>query len=147
MPGLNESEAWRTNWPKATFIDYMLLVLSGICGIAIGWTAINAQQYVTATTMLVITNLNKISWSPSESSSWAILTPPSPCSAFQWRSAVASGMPSRAERCQPTGGQGARGGLAAATTGEAPGASKAKQADVAHRRDVCMLSCSWNRLS
>jgi solute carrier family 35 protein len=60
VPGLNEAEAWRTNWPKATVIDYMLLVVSGICGIAIGWTAINAQQYVTATTMLVITNLNKI---------------------------------------------------------------------------------------
>ena len=58
VPGLNESEVWRTNWPKATFIDYA--PLSGICGIAIGWTAINAQQYVTATTMLVITNLNKI---------------------------------------------------------------------------------------
>lgn len=60
VPGLNETEAWRTEWPKAKFIDYALLVVSGICGIAIGWTAINAQQYVTATTMLVITNLNKI---------------------------------------------------------------------------------------
>ena len=60
VPGLNETEAWRTDWPKATLVDYVLLVVSGVCGIAIGWTAINAQQYVTATTMLVITNLNKI---------------------------------------------------------------------------------------
>ena len=29
-------------------------------GIAIGWTGINVQQYVTATTFLILTNLNKI---------------------------------------------------------------------------------------
>jgi drug/metabolite transporter (DMT)-like permease len=40
--------------------DYVMLFLSCVCGVAIGWTAINAQQYVTATTMLVVTNMNKI---------------------------------------------------------------------------------------
>lgn len=60
VPGLNETHAWKNDWPKAKFIDWTLLMVSGVCGIAIGWTAINAQQYVTATTMLVITNLNKI---------------------------------------------------------------------------------------
>ena len=39
---------------------YALLGISGFCGVAIGWTSINAQQYVTATTMLLITNLNKV---------------------------------------------------------------------------------------
>ena len=63
VPGLNggvsEPTQWRERWPKARVADYSLLLLSGICGMAIGWTAINAQQYVTATTMLLITNLNK----------------------------------------------------------------------------------------
>jgi len=40
--------------------DYFMLFLSCVCGVAIGYTAINAQQYVTATTMLVVTNMNKI---------------------------------------------------------------------------------------
>jgi len=40
--------------------DYFMLSLSCVCGVAIGYTAINAQQYVTATTMLVVTNMNKI---------------------------------------------------------------------------------------
>ena len=31
-----------------------------VVGVAIGWSAINAQFYVSATTMLVITNLNKV---------------------------------------------------------------------------------------
>ena len=60
IPPLNESRQWHEVWPKARLVDYLLLLLSGICGVAIGWTAINAQQYVTATTMLVITNLNKV---------------------------------------------------------------------------------------
>ena len=40
--------------------SYFELLISGIAGMAIGYTAINAQQYVSATTMLVITNLNKV---------------------------------------------------------------------------------------
>jgi len=42
------------------WFDYVLLFISGVCGVAIGWTSMNAQQYVTATTMLLITNLNKV---------------------------------------------------------------------------------------
>jgi len=38
----------------------LLLLLSCIAGIAIGWSAINAQSYVSASTMLVLTNLNKV---------------------------------------------------------------------------------------
>jgi drug/metabolite transporter (DMT)-like permease len=53
---------YKTLW--ATFFDkraedYAILIFSCIAGMAIGWTAINAQAYVSATTMLVITNLNK----------------------------------------------------------------------------------------
>jgi len=52
---------WGTSGPHARAAgDWVLLVLSGVTGLAIGWTAINAQQYVTATTMLLITNLNKV---------------------------------------------------------------------------------------
>jgi len=40
--------------------DYLLLLLSCIVGVAIGWSAINAQSYVSASTMLVLTNLNKV---------------------------------------------------------------------------------------
>jgi len=52
---------WGTEGKDAsTGIHYFLLFVSGICGVAIGWTSMNAQQYVTATTMLLITNLNKV---------------------------------------------------------------------------------------
>ena len=61
VPGLNQEPVeWRERWSSAGFFDYILLLLSGVCGIAIGWTGINVQQYVTATTFLMITNLNKI---------------------------------------------------------------------------------------
>jgi len=52
---------WGTEGKDASeWYHYVLLVISGICGVAIGWTSMNAQQYVTATTMLLITNLNKV---------------------------------------------------------------------------------------
>ena len=52
---------WGTQGKDASkAAHYILLIISGICGVAIGWTAMNAQQYVTATTMLLITNLNKV---------------------------------------------------------------------------------------
>ena len=61
VPGLDqEPAAYTESWSRAGVADYLMLFLSGICGVAIGWTAINAQKYVTATTMLLITNLNKI---------------------------------------------------------------------------------------
>merc|ERR1711998_815535 len=47
---------------KAT--HYILLVISGICGVAIGWTSMNAQQYVTATTMLLSLTSTRL-WSLS----------------------------------------------------------------------------------
>merc|ERR1712166_759963 len=47
-------------WSRLLFVDYFLLVLSCIIGVAIGWTALNAQSYLTATSMLVITNMNKV---------------------------------------------------------------------------------------
>lgn len=54
-------EHWGTAGPHgSTWLDYTLLIISGVCGVAIGWTSMNAQQYVTATTMLLITNLNKV---------------------------------------------------------------------------------------
>merc|ERR1711988_1994774 len=40
-------------------VEYVMLFLSCLVGVGIGWSAINAQQYVTATTMMVITNVNK----------------------------------------------------------------------------------------
>jgi len=58
--GSNEIASWNAEWRTARPRDYALLILSGICGLAIGWTGINAQRYVTATTMLVLTNLNKV---------------------------------------------------------------------------------------
>lgn len=62
IPGtLHETDIVGEHWNASrTPMDYVLLVISCITGVAIGWTAINAQQYVTATTMLVITNLNKV---------------------------------------------------------------------------------------
>lgn len=47
-------------WSRLLFVDYFLLVLSCIIGVAIGWTALNAQSYLTATSMLVVTNMNKV---------------------------------------------------------------------------------------
>lgn len=55
-----EYEHYPVEWKNASAMDYVLLLISGIAGMAIGYTAINAQQYVSATTMLVITNLNKV---------------------------------------------------------------------------------------
>jgi len=46
--------------PNCEWYDYVLLAVSALCGVAIGWTSLNAQQYVSATTMLLITNLNKV---------------------------------------------------------------------------------------
>jgi len=62
IPGtLHETDIVSQYWNASrTPVDYVLLVISCITGVAIGWTAINAQQYVTATTMLLITNLNKV---------------------------------------------------------------------------------------
>ena len=39
---------------------YVLLGLSCACGLAIGWTALRAQLHLSATSMLVVTNLNKV---------------------------------------------------------------------------------------
>ena len=47
-------------WTRLSGVDYFLLVLSCIIGVAIGWTALNAQSYLTATSMLVLTNMNKV---------------------------------------------------------------------------------------
>ena len=127
VPGLNEAEAWRTNWPKATVIDYMLLVVSGICGIAIGWTAINAQQYVTATTMLVITNLNKIVvvaigivFMGDPHSPVALLGIAMALGGGVWYALARQNVANRQKEAKERAAA-----LAAATTGEAPGASKA----------------------
>lgn len=50
------------NWgtEESKWYHFVVLAISGVCGVAIAWTSINAQQYVTATTMLLITNLNKV---------------------------------------------------------------------------------------
>merc|ERR1711988_1425559 len=50
---------WSHRFPKMGPSEYVLLFLSCLVGVGIGWSAINAQQYVTATTMMVITNVNK----------------------------------------------------------------------------------------
>jgi len=47
-------------WSRLLFVDYFLLVLSCIIGVAIGWTGLNAQSYLTATSMLVVSNMNKV---------------------------------------------------------------------------------------
>jgi drug/metabolite transporter (DMT)-like permease len=39
---------------------YALLAFSCACGLAIGWTALRAQLHLSATSMLVVTNLNKV---------------------------------------------------------------------------------------
>ena len=71
-PEYNEYNAWS----RLLFVDYFLLVLSCIIGVAIGWTALNAQSYLTATSMLVVTNMNKVRHCRSRSG-----TPPSPSTA------------------------------------------------------------------
>jgi len=62
IPGqLHETDIVELHWNAERTPDhYAVLVASCVTGVAIGWTAINAQHYVTATTMLVITNLNKV---------------------------------------------------------------------------------------
>jgi drug/metabolite transporter (DMT)-like permease len=40
--------------------DWVALLASCVVGVAIGWSAYNVQQRVTATTMFVLTNSNKI---------------------------------------------------------------------------------------
>jgi solute carrier family 35 protein len=50
---------WSHRFPKMGAVEYVMLFLSCLVGVGIGWSAINAQQYVTATTMMVITNVNK----------------------------------------------------------------------------------------
>lgn len=65
VPGASGSESmeftrWQERWSGATWVDYVLLCVSAVCGVAIGWTGFNAMQFVSATTMLVITNLNKV---------------------------------------------------------------------------------------
>lgn len=54
-----EYQSWTQVLRKSDY-TYLLLFLSCITGLGIGWTAINAQHYVSATTMLVLTNLNKV---------------------------------------------------------------------------------------
>ena len=39
--------------------DVVLLLLSCVVGTVISWAGLNAQMYISATTMLVVTNLNK----------------------------------------------------------------------------------------
>merc|ERR1712054_623043 len=38
---------------------YILLIISCLTGVAIGWAGINAQYYLTATSFLVVGNVNK----------------------------------------------------------------------------------------
>ena len=59
-PFFPEWKEWPTVTVDKTYADWLLLFLSCVAGVAIGWSAINAQFYVSATTMLVITNLNKV---------------------------------------------------------------------------------------
>ena len=59
-PFFPEWKEWPTVTVDKTYADWLLLLLSCVAGVAIGWSAINAQFYVSATTMLVITNLNKV---------------------------------------------------------------------------------------
>ena len=40
--------------------DYLMFALSCVLGLTMGWASINAQQYVTATTMMVMGNANRI---------------------------------------------------------------------------------------
>jgi len=54
-----EYQDWSTITERSLFA-FFLLFLSCIVGVAIGWSAINAQAYVSASTMLVLTNLNKV---------------------------------------------------------------------------------------
>jgi drug/metabolite transporter (DMT)-like permease len=52
---------WGTVGASPTmWYHWALLAVSGICGVAISWTGINALHYVSATTMLLVTNLNKV---------------------------------------------------------------------------------------
>ena len=55
-----EYNVWQATIENQTMSNYALLLISCIAGAAIGWSAINAQAHVSATTMLVLTNLNKV---------------------------------------------------------------------------------------
>merc|ERR1711988_400052 len=54
-----ETSEWGA-YKTASAVSYVLLVLSMIIGLLIGWASLMAQSYLSATTMLVLTNLNKV---------------------------------------------------------------------------------------
>jgi len=57
---LNEPPKWEARFSQADAGNYVALVFSCIVGIAIGWTAINAQRFVSATTFMVLGNVSKV---------------------------------------------------------------------------------------
>lgn len=56
---LREEDEWPVMSEKRP-IDWIVLALSAVVGLAIGWAGINLQQYVSATSLLVLTNVNKV---------------------------------------------------------------------------------------
>lgn len=64
LPATKEYNSWEqlgTNSPEVDggFLPYVWLVLSCVAGIAIGYAGINAQMYLTATSFMVLGNVNK----------------------------------------------------------------------------------------
>ena len=58
MFALGEHHRWHTFATYAA-TDWILLVVSCSIGVVISWAGLNAQMHISATTMLVVTNLNK----------------------------------------------------------------------------------------
>mgnify|MGYP001394360871 CR=1 FL=1 len=48
-----------SRWALTVAASELLLVVSCSIGVVISWAGLNAQMHISATTMLVVTNLNK----------------------------------------------------------------------------------------
>ena len=56
---VGEHQSWGKSFGHYGVGDVVLLLLSCVVGTVISWAGLNAQMYISATTMLVVTNLNK----------------------------------------------------------------------------------------
>ena len=56
---VGEHQSWVKSFGHYGVGDVVLLLLSCVVGTVISWAGLNAQMYISATTMLVVTNLNK----------------------------------------------------------------------------------------
>jgi drug/metabolite transporter (DMT)-like permease len=57
---LQEPAKYAQVFARARPVDYVVLGVSCMLGLAIGWTAINLQQYISATSLMLVGNVSKV---------------------------------------------------------------------------------------